>query len=319
MSGDSSTTKVVAVTGASSFIGQHLVRRLLSLTEIEMRFLIHNRQPDTPAGSDRIVLIPGDLLRPDTLERFLVPDCMVINLAYLSDVSERHNLDAAAHLADACSRAPVKRLVHCSTAMVVGNVSDNVISEETWCKPGNNYEITKLKIEEVITEKARDHFDLVILRPTAVFGPGGKNLLQLADDLSTSSVCLNYIKSCLFNDRRMNLVSVDHVVSALIFLAFAERRWESGVFIASDDEHPLNNYLAVEKYLSNALGFHGYPFPRIPLPSHILSAMLKLAGRSNSNPFRKYYAGKLRAAGFKNTTAFESGLDLFANWYKSRV
>jgi nucleoside-diphosphate-sugar epimerase len=240
----------------------------------------------------------------------------VINLAYLGGAPAGDNLAAAANLADVCLQAKVRRLVHCSTAVVVGRASDDVITEETQCEPDCDYELTKFKMEKLITEKARGHFDLVILRPTAVFGPGGKNLQKLADDLMAGNRGLNYLKSCLFDRRMMNLVFVDQVVSALVFLAFALQRREGDVFIVSDDEHPMNNYRDVERFLIRALGLRDYPLPRIPLPPPVLATVLRLGGRSNSNSSRTYHADKLREAGFEKEGSFEAGLASFADWYR---
>ena len=102
----------------------------------------------------------------------------------------------------------------------------------------------------------------------------------------------------------MNLVFVDHVVSALVFSAFAGQRREGDVFIVSDDEHPMNNYRDVERYLIRVLGRRDYPLPRIPLPPLALATVLRLAGRSNRHLSRTYHAGKLREAGFEKKGSF---------------
>ena len=73
----------------------------------------------------------------------------------------------------------IKRLIHCSTAVVAGRVNDNIVTEQTECNPRTEYEKTKYQIEQILTQKARNHFPLTILRPTAVFGENGKNLLKL--------------------------------------------------------------------------------------------------------------------------------------------
>jgi len=197
-----------------------------------------------------------------------------------------------------------------------GEVSDNVVTEETPCEPVNEYETTKLQIEDLIKAKAHGHFEVAILRPTAVFGPGSKNLLKLAGDLTAGSGFLNYLKSCLYGSRRMNLVYVDTVVSALLFLAFTAQEMNGDTFIISDDEYPINNYRDIETYLIKEFGCVDYPVPRIPLPPFLLSLMLKLAGRSNSNPNRVYQSEKIRRMGFQKKTTFETGLSSFADWYR---
>ncbi len=311
--------KVVAVTGASGFLGRHLVSFLHEHPDVDLRVLVHRHQLSLPGDHDRVRTVPGDLLTLDGLDLLLAPDCTVIHLAYSDSLSGMENLKAASNLADACVKACVRRLVHCSTAVVAGRAGDDLINENTRCRPAPGYEITKFEIERMLVEKAAGRFDLAILRPTAVFGPGSRNLLKMADDLNSGNRTLNYLKSCLFNQRKMNLVSIGHVVSALSFLAFAQRKWNGDVFIVSDDDHPWNTYRNVEKYLMNALGRPDYRIPRFPVPAFVLSAMLRIAGRSNSNPHRLYDAGKLRAAGFQNTVSFEGTLLTFADWYRQRL
>jgi hypothetical protein len=41
------------------------------------------------------------------------------------------------------------------------------------------YEKNKLKIEQVFLDISLGKFEMTILRPTAVFGDGGKNLVKL--------------------------------------------------------------------------------------------------------------------------------------------
>ncbi len=306
----------VAVTGAASFIGQHLVRHLYTHGDAEVRILIHENKPKHVMDIKGIVPVEGDLLKRDTLTRLLEPDCTVINLAYLSRPPLRENLSTIENLTEKCSEMPIKRLIHCSTAVVVGGVRNDVVTEETPCDPQNEYETTKLQIEELLKSKAQGRFELAILRPTAVFGPGGRNLIKLADDLTHGNRILNYIKSCLFNHRRMNLVYVDTVVSALLFLAFTAQKMNGDTFIISDDEYPMNNYRDIETYLIKEFGCRDYPLPRIPLRPFLLSCMLRLAGRSNSNPHRIYRSEKIQSLGYQKETSFETGLASFSEWYK---
>jgi nucleoside-diphosphate-sugar epimerase len=287
-----------------------------SLHDIEIRLLVHEHKPDLPKNKTGARLVKGDLLKPDTLGDFLIHGSTVINLAYLNRPPIRDNLDAVENLIEKCLEARIQRLVHCSTAVVVGGVRNDVITEETLCEPVSEYETTKLQIEELLKAKVRDHFELAILRPTAVFGPGGKNLLKLAGDLTAGRGLLNYWKSCLYGSRRMNLVYVDNVVSALLFLAFKAQKMNGDTFIISDDEHAMNNYRDIETYLIKEFGRRDYPLPRILLPRFLLPCILRLAGRSNSNPHRIYRSEKIQSLGFQKKTSFETGLSSFAGWYK---
>ncbi len=309
---------ILAITGATGFLGQHLVNFLADRDDIQIRVLIHRNRSNNILKRKNLVAIEGDLENPETLIELMRPGCTVVNLAYLGDRSKRDNLEAMENLAQACVRARVKRLVHCSTAVVVGGVPQGVITENTPCYPVTEYEVTKLEVEKTLQRRAGNDFQIAILRPTAVFGPGGKNLLKLADDLRQGKQAINYLKSCLFNRRKMNLIYVANVVSAIAFLVEIDGGIGREVFIVADDDDPSNNYRDIEEYLMKRFEYAGYPVPRIPLPPFVLAFLLRLAGRSNRNPARVYSCEKLLQAGFRKPVAFESGLVFFADWYKDR-
>jgi nucleoside-diphosphate-sugar epimerase len=198
---------VIAITGASGYIGKHLVAELMNDGDYEVRVLSRSKRQDLIERrfDTRMKIIEGDLNDPASLRSLLKPGCTVINLAYLWDAGEAVNVGAIKHLLDACSVVRVSRLIHCSTAIVTGRAQDNQITEETSCRPTTEYGITKFKVEQAVVEELRGQFDTVILRPTAVFGINSKSLKKLASDLFHGSRWRNYIKSCLYGNRRMNL------------------------------------------------------------------------------------------------------------------
>jgi nucleoside-diphosphate-sugar epimerase len=306
--------KEIAVTGAGGFVGHHLLMLLAARTDFRVRALVHGHH-DPINGST--LKIAGDLMRPETLNDFLVPGCTVVNLVHLEGKSKEENLRAAANLAAACARTGISRFIHLSTAVVAGRVPDRVISEHTVCKPQSRYEITKLAVENFLMQEYRHLFEVVILRPTAVFGPGGENLIKLADGLTWGNRIANYLKSCLFNDRRMNLVSIANVVHAITFLVETAGTVGGESFIVSDDEEPMNNYRGVECFLMERFSIPDYPLPRVFIPSSVLSFLLRLMGRSNLNPGAVYAGGKLAAIGFRKPASFQAELKRFASWYET--
>lgn len=262
-------------------------------------------------------VIKGDLSEPESLHGFLECDCTVINLAYLWGASEAVNLEAMANLLDACKAAGIRRLIHCSTAAVVGRATDDLITEDTPCHPVTEYGVTKLRVEQAIMAAARGYFDVAILRPTSVFGPGGSPLKKLAGDLVSGSRLGNYLKSCLFDKRRMNLVSVANVVGAIIFIMCRDEDFCGEIFIVSDDDSPANNFSDVEKFLMSELRTNTYAIPRIPLPLWLLGFLLGAMGRNNINPYCNYNSEKLLSLGFKRVVTFEAALAEYAAWYRS--
>ena len=301
----------VAVTGASGFIGSHLLELLAARADMRVRALVRGSHR---LKNGNIMPVSGDLMRRETLTDFIVPGSVVVNLAYLEDKPREENLKAAANLAETCRQAGIRRLIHLSTAVVAGR-SGGVVNEGTSCQPLTEYERTKEEVERLLQWEYGRFFEVVVLRPTAVFGPRGKNLLGLADGRTRGSRIVNYLKSCLLDKRRMNLVCIANVVAAIVFLMEAQEKLSGEIFIVSDDEDPANNYRDVERYLMRRFGIADHRLPRIPLPPLILSLLLLLKGRSNWSPATVYDGGKLAAAGFKKPTSFGEGLDSFAAWY----
>jgi len=254
---------------------------------------------------------------PDSLKGFLEPGCTVVHLAYLQGGGESENLAATANLLKACKDANIKRLIHCSTAAVVGRVSDNIVTEDTPCNPVSEYGITKLKIEKAIVNVASLGFDVGILRPTSVFGPEGGSLTKLIRNLTARKTLRNYLKSCLFNKRRMNLVHVGNVVAAVIFMIERQENFGGGIFIVSEDDNSKNNFADVEHFLMDQLRLTGYPVPTVSIPLYLLSILLQLLGRNNVNPLCNYDPHKLLDLGFTRPIGFEVGLKNYSDWYRA--
>lgn len=304
---DTAKVTTIVVIGASGFIGQHLLNQLAEQNDIEIRVLMHRNKAKNHAN---IKFIEGDLLRLDSLDVLLRKNCTVINLAYLA----QNNLEATTNLAKACVKNQVRRLIHCSTAVVVGRVRGNWVNEGTPCTPTSAYEQTKLQMEAILLEVAIGKFDISILRPTAVFGLGGKNLLKLANELMTGNQRVNYIRSCLFNRRSLNLVCVENVVAALLFLVHA-KKIDREIFIISDDDSQINNYRDIESRLLTNFA-KTYFMPQIFVPEFVLSVLLRLLGKSNTNPSLKYSDQKLAALGFRKPQDIEVAITTFAERYK---
>lgn len=280
---------------------------LANRCDIEVRVLVHCKKAQSHVG---ITFVEGNLLKPASLDALLSNNCTVINLVYLA----QSNLEAITNLGDACARNKVRRLIHCSTAVVAGRSKNDCVVETTPPHPVSEYQRTKLQIEAILLEMADSKFEVSIVRPTAVFGMGGRNLLKLANELMIGNMWVNYLRSCLFSRRSMNLVAVENVVAALVFLLDAEKV-DREIFIISDDDSAANNYREVEDRLLTVFGM-SYPAPRLPVPAYILRMCLRLAGRSNTNPSIIYGDKKLASLGFGKPQNLEVAIDVFATWYK---
>ena len=309
----------VAILGASGFIGKYLVSSLLRDGGYEIKVLSRDRQRDLQEArfEHGVEIFEGDISDPESLNGFLLPGCTVINLVYLWNAGEEQNLTCTHNLLAACKAAKVARLIHCSTAAVAGRTQNNRVDEQTPCLPITEYGTTKLRIEQQIIDFGKGHFEVVILRPTSVYGIDGEPLKKLAVDISTGNRWKNYLKSCLFGRRRMNLVHVDNVVAAIQFFIEYEDCLNGELFIVSDDDDVNNNFIYVERLLMNALGVRKYFLPIFQVPLFVLKSLLLLLGRNNVNPRCNFDASKLRKLGFKSPVSLNNGLTEYATWYRA--
>lgn len=297
----------VCMIGGSGFVGAQVIRALVNRGR-EVRALQHERAiSPRPA----VLSIRGDVRKESDLRRFLAPKSIAINLAFLPRESAATNVQAALALAHACRAVGVRRLVHVSTAVVVGRSNEDMVTELTRCDPRSAYEASKLEIERALAQSA-DGLELAILRPTAVFGPGGRNLVSMLERLRRWPLPVRYALAGLYGRRRMNVVPVETVAAAALFLADTPLASQQEVFIVSEDEDPINNYRDIEDLLMQACGSRRYPLPVPRLDRPLLKPALWLASRSNTNPDRRYSSAKIRNAGFTAPVALGTAVRAFA-------
>jgi len=308
---------VIAITGAHGFIGRALVEKILARGDVLIRSLV--RSPNVHSRKyHHLTEIYGDLTKPETLSGFLLPGCSVINLAYGFNSMPAENICATENLIEICKKSQIKRIIHCSTAAVFGNQAVYMVNEETICNPKTEYGITKLLIEQMLQEGARGHFEFINLRPTSVFGVGGVALTKLISNFTERSVALNYLKSCLFNKRRLNLVSLETLTAAILFIYDKSQEIDGQTYIVSEDDESINNFEYIEKYLLHELYGKYYYLPPLKLPLYILSAVMRVFGKEFYNLHTIYDSSKIRKIGFQVPKPLISSLAEFVQWKKNQ-
>lgn len=306
-----SHSKIICVTGAGGFIGAHLLPALSGAGRT-IRVLSRSAERQFEGGVETHA---GNLLDRNSLISFLVGADLLINLAHPAEsVSDEEFLRAISNLAIMAREAEVKRVVHVSTAMVVGVPQGDVVDERAALHPVTAYEKRKCLAEEVFLSELSSVSDIAVLRPTAVFGRGSLNLLKLSSTIADGSAWRRQVLRFLHGTRHMHLVSVEDVVAAICFLAFIERPLSGNVFLVSADEEPNNNYQSVDSRLGQVMGKPGFKM-KLALPRWILKRILAVTGRSQSNPQLVFDASKLKSWGFVAPAVFDEKLAEFAESY----
>jgi nucleoside-diphosphate-sugar epimerase len=177
----------VLVTGATGFTGGHLARALAARGDA-VSALVRGEGPAAAAlAAAGITIVKGDLREAQSLAAATAGVEVVYHIAAiyrqagLSDDTYRAvNAIAVQQVVEAAARAGVRRVVHCSTVGVHGDVEHPPADEDAPLKPGDVYQETKLEGERLAREAAgRLGIEVTIARPTGIYGPGDRRLLKL--------------------------------------------------------------------------------------------------------------------------------------------
>jgi nucleoside-diphosphate-sugar epimerase len=305
-------TEILCLVGSSGFAGSRVLQ-MADRARYQVRALVHAR----PMPDDRSVkLFSGDARDVAILRQLLVANAVVVNFAYGSEAA---GVAIARSLGEACASIRIKRLVHISSVAVYGRSPGQHIDEESPCDPVTPYERAKHEAEQILERSARGVFELVLLRPTGVFGPGGKNLESLALRVLHQAWPMRYLRACAMDRRRMHAVDVECVAAATLFAANAPLAQPVERFIVSQDDEPGNDYASIEAFFVRRFGAARYPLPPLSPPAAMLRWALRIAGRSNVEPQRRYSAAKLAQRGFARPRPFAAALEEYAGWIEQHA
>jgi UDP-glucose 4-epimerase len=261
---------LVAVTGATGFIGRHLIREL-PRRGYQVRVLL--RRPSAGAMSAPSAVI-ANLADPKGMAAALSGvNAIVHSSAIGADVSgvpeddyRVFNTEATARLARAAQQARVGRFVFLSSIRAQsGPTADSVLTEDMKPQPTDAYGRSKLEAERAL---AGLDIDWVALRLVLVFGRGMKGNLARLERLVRSPYPLPLGRLI----GRRSLVSVDHVVDAVETVLSAPGPLRRPLIVA--DAQPLTVpevITAMRKGLGRKPGL-------VRAPSYLLEIACKFAG-----------------------------------------
>ena len=323
----------VLVTGATGFLGGHLVEALLH----------HGHQVVAMArqGSDtelldrlRVEIRRADLGDVESLQKALLGTDIVIHLAAYytfsgkKEMYDRVNVQGTRNLLEAMERANVRSIIYCSSTEAMGPTHDGAADENSPCLPYYEYGRSKLRAENLVSKASAKGIEHVILRPSGVYGP--RNL----DDVSywfITTFAKTIASKFIIGDGKkvLQFVHVSDVVQGFILALERFQAVKGRTFIISDSR--AYSYEEIYAILAVIFG-KDPPVMHIPVPlAKVMVAPVQLLNWirrrhnfiwrvSTMDTFRMdrdYSIMRARAdLGYEPKHAIPQGLTETAIWYK---
>jgi nucleoside-diphosphate-sugar epimerase len=299
---------LIALTGATGFIGRHL---LAALPARGYRVRVLLRRPvDLPPGASGAVV--GDLTRPQNMAAALSGVDAVVHSAGLAhamsgapeDDFRALNTEATRGLAEAAARARVRRFVFLSSVRAqAGTHAPHPLTEADAPAPDDAYGRSKLAAEHAL---AAVGLDWVALRPVLVYGAGVKGNMAALVALARAPWPLPLASL----GGRRSLLSVESLAEAVAAVLAAPGPLGRPLLVADPDPLTLPAMVAALRAgLGRAPGLLPVPTPLLGLAARATGREAAFARLSGSLVAR---ADALAALGWTPPTTTAAGLAAMA-------
>ena len=318
------------VTGASGFVGSHLVDHLLAQGRT-VRLLVRTTSSLRWIQEDRVEIIRQSDWRPDTLAQVVDGVDRFYHLAGVTHAYGKaqffhFHVDVTRNLLEACCAAssPPQRIVIFSSLAAAGPSSTGrPVVEDDPPRPVSWYGQSKLE-QERVAESYRDQLHIVIVRPPALYGPRDRDFLRLFQ-----MAARGFYPAPARGGGLQSLTYVDDIVYGTLLAGTSDVPSGRVYFVAS---HEIATWSAVGRSLEETLERR---IRRLPIPLWIIplaGAVSEAANRflNTSLPldrnkamegrFPHWTCSPARATqelGYKTSVDLTEGIRRTARWYEN--
>ena len=317
------------VTGATGFTGSHLARSLAARGQT-VRALVREAGRGRSLEAEGVQLAVGDIRDRVALEAATAGVEVVYHLAAIyrqagvkREVYQAVNAAAVRDIVEVAARAGVRRVVHCSTVGVHGDIEHPPANEDAPLRPGDPYQISKLEGERLARDTGeRLGIEVTIARPSGIYGPGDRRLLKLF-----RGVARRRLPILGHGEIYYHLTHIDDLVEG--FRLCGEQPTAAGrtYILAGGEYTTLNQLVALIAEVA------GVPPPRLYLPvwpfwiaGALCEALLVPIGveppiyRRRVDFYTKSRAFDIsrarRELGYEPRVALRQGIEQTLNWYR---
>ncbi|HWS83126.1 MAG TPA: NAD-dependent epimerase/dehydratase family protein [Ktedonobacteraceae bacterium] len=288
----------ILVTGGTGFLGQHLVKVLLTDGHT-VRFMGRDFSQVQPLIAAGAIPIPADLRNTSAVSQACNGVDVVYHVGALSAAWGKRadffaiNVGGTQAVIAGCREYGIKRLIYVSSPSVVFNGQDQHHVDESvpYPHPGrfaSVYSLTK-KLGEDLVNACAPSLETVIIRPKAIFGPSDRTLLpQLI-----MAARRNRLPQVGKGNNLVDLTYVENVAYALL-LTLDAREAVGKTYTITNDEH-ISLWDVIRQILCK-LGL-STNLRRVPLPLTLACAtfMEVLASATGKEPLLTCYSATILA------------------------
>jgi nucleoside-diphosphate-sugar epimerase len=322
----------ILVTGGTGFTGSHLVRRLLDKGHEVV--VVDNQEglfyKELQARGATIAL--GSITDKALLEK-MVSGCEVVyhlaaafrQLNVPNQYYWEVNVEGTRSLIEAAQRCGVRRFIYCSTQGVHGHIQNPPGNEHSPIAPEDYYQLTKYEGEQVVREYVTRGLDAVIIRPTAIYGPGDPGRFLILFRMVKRGSFLMFGNGRTF----YHPVYIDNLVDAFE-LALEKEGIQGETYIIGDEHYYSLNDLV--QHVATAMGvplriryLPFWPLWTAALACEVVCKPLRLTPplfRRRVDWFRQVRAFSIEKArkelGYQPKVGLKEGLAATARWYQEQ-
>lgn len=276
----------ILVTGATGFLGRHVVAGLLEAGRAPVRVLCRGAQPW--ADDPRVEAVQGDIRDPDAVRKALAGTRVVLHLAGMvtrgpdaGGLLKEVLVGGTRHVCEAALASPGTRIVLASSSGTFAVGREPVVYDESapyveqvaarW-----PYYLAKIEQEKLALGYAeRDGLDVVVLNPSILLGPGDVHRS------STNDVRV-FLEGKIPNVPSGGLNFVDVRDSAAAFVAAIDKGRRGQRYLLGGHNMSIRDFF---RLLESVSGIRG---PRLVLPEWLARAgalLMRKAGRLTGSEF----------------------------------
>jgi UDP-glucose 4-epimerase len=309
----------IVITGASGFIGSHLVPALAA-EGFEIVCILEPGVGNPFVGAQTF---SADICTDRGLSEAFIGAKVVVHLAARNHVLRetakdplleyrRVNVEGTRNVVRAARKQGVGLFVHVSSIKAMGEGTGEILEETAPCLPSTPYGISKLESEEVVrAEAVGTGMAVSIFRLPMVYGPGNKGNLPRMIRWADRGLPFPLVQP----DNLRSMVYAGNVVAAVnaVMEAHSSGKTTQGTYIVKDEADYSTRmiYSSVCRELGKVPRF-------LPLPA----ALGRIAGaisedfRKITSSFRVSSAKIREDIGFVPPFSGEEGMARTVRWYK---